>query len=295
VSVLRWSAVGLVLSGLLAAVACTSSDIAPPRVVERRLDLSVEAVLPDTPVRQLAPIPVRLVWSTGPGFESWRDALRVRLSFTDRRGTPHFQLDHELDPPMREWLPGQEVEMLLLAFAPSTVPIGIYSARVELYSPAASQVHLVLAEEPRVVGTVEIQPADPMLSPVYLRGWGSLEVDIGRSWSTWRWIHRQADWSLEPEAHADSVVIWARSPSADPGSPQTLSLWAGDNLISTRRLIDPLDFVWSVPIGSWPERQLFRLKIESLAAAKASDDETYIALRVFNLSTDSERARQPGG
>jgi len=274
----------------LAAAACTSNDTLAERLVERRVDIAVEVSLADTSVRQLAPIPVRLLWTTGPEFEPWGDALRARLSFVDAAGRTRFELDHELNPPLQTWLPEQEVEALLLASTPSTAPTGVYRVRVDLYSPAAAQVRFVLTGDPHAPGEVEILPSDPEEAPIYMRGWGSLEIDVGGSWSTWRWVWGQAEWRLEPEIVADSVTIWARSPAADPGSPQTLTLWAGESLLGTRRLVDSRDFVWSVPIGLWPERQVFRLQIERTATARRTDDQGGVGLQVFNLSMHREHS-----
>jgi hypothetical protein len=225
-----------VICAALAAIAsaCSSRDTAEP-----------VATIGVTPSRTSAPIgsPVDFTYrfEVAPGAAIDGD-YRVFVHVLDADERVLWMDDHDPSVPTSEWAPGQPNEYIRTRFVPSSASVGDVTIVAGLYDDDG-RLPLQGPDEAsrdgnsrayRVAG-LQLLPETENIFVIYKNGWHpeefSEETPEGLSWT---WTQRSAVLSvLNPRADATFYLQYDSRPDVFADAPQTVTVYAGDQLIDT--------------------------------------------------------------
>jgi len=166
--------------------------------------------------------------------------------------------DHDPEPHTSQWKGGQHVQYNRTIFVPATpftgdvnVEIGLYkdNDRLALQGPDAAD-----RESPNRsyrVGTFQLAPPSENIFIIYKSGWHPSEFAPEDPKKEWQWTQKSAVLTLRnPRKDVTVYLQYDARPDLFPGSPQNVTVLAGDQPVETFVADSPVPSLRKIAISA---------------------------------------------
>ncbi len=203
-------------------------------------------------------------WKTGENFQSPSRPLRVKVHFSDNNGEVYWQDDHQPDPDVESWKPGEVYEYTRVVYVPLIPRITEIKCLVGLYDPINPRMIYNLNGElfQKDKYTVAALTVSPPRSPEDLpgskisfeEGWYDLERNAVTK-SQHRWMSGRGICELKnPERQAEFFCEgWIPTDQLDAASTVTVTI-IGKSIIQKKTVTDEFSFYQAIPPEIFEEK-----------------------------------------
>ena len=241
------------------------------------------------------PIEVTYSFSTKQDYVALQKDLTVFCHFLDSKRVIRFQDDHVPSISTSQWRPNGNYHYTRTIFIPKNIPAGEYTISLGIYAPdKGERTELdakALDNRAYNMGSllIEIPPQDTTIQ--YGKGWYDPESVPNDPSTHWRWTKKEAVMKVR-NPMSDSLLYFKADGNTDffKGTPQNVTLKAGDNVIDTFPITSNMPFMkkYTVAQNLLGTGKMLEIKVEvdrtfTPAQDKVSPDTRELGLRVYEI------------
>ena len=225
----------VVAAGVVAALAgCSKQNTSPPVA-------TASFAASKTRVALGSPVDLTYKFDVAPDAKFNGD-YRVFVHMVDADGKPLWSDDHDPPIPTSQWKPGQSIgPYTRTVFVPvvpylgeATVRIGLHKGGERLTLTGSDPADQKSPDKEYKVGTLSILPSSENLLVIYKSGWNQDEFAQDNPGNSWKWTQKLATFNFR-NPNKDATLFFEYDARADlfPDKPQTVTIYAGDQVISS--------------------------------------------------------------
>ena len=233
--------------GLAAAIACGRGRGDEPPIATP----SFSADRPRAPLGSPVELTYTFTVASVPE-ERFRGDYRVFVHFLDSEGDLMWTDDHDPNPPVSQWKPGQKVSYRHTMFVPVYPYTGEARVRVGLYSPSDGR-RLPLSgkevgDREYDVGAITLAPQSENIFLIYRDGWNPAESAPDQPGVEWQWTKKNG--TLAFRNPRKDVVLYLETDGRPDifNPPQQVAIKANDQVVSTFAMVDRDPVMRKIPI-----------------------------------------------